>query len=87
MRDLLRISHPEVDRLVEAAIESGAPAARLTGAGFGGCAVVFAPHDRIEAVAEGLVRRYYSGRAGFDRANHLFEALPGPGALELRETA
>jgi galactokinase len=83
-RDQLRISHPEVDRLVVAALESGAPAARLTGAGFGGCAVVFAPQDRIEAIRLGLIERFYSGRAEFDPAQHLFEAPPGAGAIQLR---
>ncbi|MBA3976325.1 MAG: hypothetical protein C0504_19120 [Candidatus Solibacter sp.] len=82
-RDQLRISHPEVDRLVAAALESGAPAARLTGAGFGGCAVVFAPQDRIEAIRLGLIERFYAGRAEFDPAQHLFEAHPGAGAIEL----
>ena len=37
---------PALDRLVEAAMDSGAPGARLTGAGFGGCAVVFARQAR-----------------------------------------
>lgn len=83
-RDQLRISHPEVDRLVVAALDSGAPAARLTGAGFGGCAVVFAPQDRIEAVRQGLVERFYAGRTEFDPSQHLFEAHPGAGALQLR---
>ncbi len=82
-RDQLQISHPEVDRLVEAALASGAPAARLTGAGFGGCAVVFAQHDQLPAIRDGLIRRFYAGRPNFDPAQHLFEAQPGPGAIEL----
>jgi len=82
-RDQLQISHPEVDRLVQCALDSGAPAARLTGAGFGGCAVVFTPQDRVDAVREGIIGRFYSSRPGFDPANHLFVAQPGPGALEL----
>ncbi len=41
LRDRLQVSCPALDRLVEAAMESGALGARLTGAGFGGCAVVF----------------------------------------------
>ena len=42
LRDRLQVSCPALDRLVEAAMDSGAVGARLTGAGFGGCAVVFA---------------------------------------------
>lgn len=86
-RDQLQISHPEVDRLVQCALDSGAPAARLTGAGFGGCAVVFAPQDRLDEVREGIIQRFYASRPEFDPINHLFEAHPGSGALELLETA
>jgi len=82
-RDQLQISHPEVDRLVQCALDSGAPAARLTGAGFGGCAVVFAPQDRLSGIRDGIIQRFYASRMGFDPANHLFVARPGPGALEL----
>src|SRR6185369_7073659 len=40
LRDRLQVSCPPLDRLVDAAMASGAAGARLTGAGFGGCAVV-----------------------------------------------
>src|SRR3712207_798302 len=39
MRDDFEISTPELDAFVELAKESGAQGARLTGAGFGGCAI------------------------------------------------
>ena len=41
LRDLLRVSTPELDRIVAEAVSAGAIGARLTGAGFGGCAIVF----------------------------------------------
>jgi len=76
LRDRLRVSCPALDRLVEAAMESGAMGARLTGAGFGGCAVVFAERTALDNVQQGLVRRFYDGDP-----DHIFEAIAGPGAL------
>jgi galactokinase len=81
LRDLLRISNPSLDELVEAARESGARGARLTGAGFGGCAVVFCDAAERDRIGAELVRRYYSRRAGFDPEKHLIAAEPSSGAL------
>jgi galactokinase len=81
VRDDLRISCPALDALTAAALASGALGARLTGAGFGGCAVVFCHAAERERVAAGLVERYYSKHAGFDPAVHLMEAIPSGGAL------
>ncbi len=81
VRDDLRISCPALDRLTEAALASGALGARLTGAGFGGCAVVFCHAADRERVAAGLVERYYSKHSGFDPAVHLMVATPSAGAL------
>ena len=76
LRDYLKVSTPALDALVEAAMQSGALGARLTGAGFGGCAVALCRRRDIEAVREGIIARFYHGRAG-----HLFDAEPGNGAL------
>jgi galactokinase len=81
MRDRLKISTPALDRLVEDARASGATGARLTGAGFGGCAVVFCRRDQVEAVRAGLIERYYAGRQDFRPDLHLIDAEPAPGAL------
>jgi galactokinase len=81
LRDDLRVSSPPLDALVQAALEAGALGARLTGAGFGGCAVVLCRAADRDRVLDGLVERYYSTRAGFERQNHLFAAEPSAGAL------
>ena len=61
LRDLLRVSCPALDRLSEAAVDAGALGARLTGAGFGGCAVVLCRRQDSARVRRGLVERYYAG--------------------------
>ena len=81
LRDRLRVSCPALDRLVDAALQSGALGARLTGAGFGGCAVVFCRAADVAAVAHGLEERFYRGQPGFDRERHLIRAEPADGAL------
>lgn len=57
LRDRLHVSCPALDRLVDAALESGAIGARLTGAGFGGCAVIFCDTASADRVREGLIER------------------------------
>jgi galactokinase len=83
LRDRLRVSSPALDQLVETAVESGALGARLTGAGLGGCAVVFCQKRDLAAVRRGLIDRYYAGHPDFDPDRHLIDAQPGPGALHL----
>lgn len=72
-RDLYEISHPELDRLVEAAIASGALASRLTGAGFGGCTL-----QVVEKDAADRFEREMTKRLKLDQ--RLFRVAPSPGA-------
>ena len=69
LRDRLQVSVPALDSLVEAAMQSGALGARLTGAGFGGCAVVFCLRRDLERVRAGLTPR------------QVIDAEPGEGAV------
>jgi galactokinase len=76
LRDRLQVSCPALDRLVAAAMESGALGARLTGAGFGGCAVVFCRREDAGKVRSGLEERFYRGAE-----DQIIDAEPGPGAV------
>ena len=80
LRDRLRVSCAALDRLVESAMESGALGARLTGAGFGGCAVVLCRRDESAAIRRGIVDRYYAGFPEFEESCHLIDAVPSAGA-------
>jgi galactokinase len=86
LRDRLKVSCPELDCLVNAAMESGALGARLTGAGFGGCAVVFAARSDLPAVREGLMARFYSKNGGANAFPTIIDAEPGPGALSMENS-
>jgi galactokinase len=76
LRDRLQVSCPALDRLVGAALASGAIGARLTGGGFGGCAVVFCRREDLSKVHDGLVERFYAGNT-----DHILHAEPGRGAV------
>ena len=74
LRDDYEVSHPAVDRLVEASKHLGAFGARIVGAGFGGSAIALTSAARAPALAAALQE------AG---AVHTFVARPSAGATQL----
>ena len=58
LRDDYRVSTPELDSLVRLLVDEGALGARLTGAGFGGCAVALARSAEAPGIAERACGRY-----------------------------
>jgi galactokinase len=71
-------SLPELDLLVSLAAETGGVrAARLTGAGFGGCTVNLVEVDRAEAAAAEILDRY---RAATGRQGRAWVSTPADGA-------
>ncbi|MDJ0643926.1 MAG: galactokinase [Erythrobacter sp.] len=62
MRDLFEMSLPEIDGLVESAVEFGALGARLTGGGFGGCIVACLEQGRRASWLERLLAKHPQGR-------------------------
>jgi len=59
LRDDFEVSRPELDAMVEIArAQHGCYGARMTGAGFGGCAVALVARDAVERVATDVATRY-----------------------------
>jgi galactokinase len=80
MRDDFEISVPQLDAVVEAAQAAGALGARMTGGGFGGCAIALLPADEADALAADVLQVFA------DRGWHEpvpFTVLPSEGARAL----
>jgi mevalonate kinase len=74
MLEKIRVSSPEIERLVEGALEGGALGAKLAGSGGGGIILALAPPQRRQEVAQAIAR---AGGAA------LTPALAVPGAQVL----
>lgn len=73
----------ELDTIAEAAWEQdGVIGARMTGAGFGGCAIAIVKEDKVDAFKEN-VSRIYREKVGHDAI--FYTALIGEGATEITE--
>ncbi|MDQ2966443.1 MAG: galactokinase [Chloroflexota bacterium] len=78
LRDLFEVSSPELDALVEIATAvPGVAAARMTGAGFGGCTVNLVARDSVDGLREAIDREYHS-RTG--RRARVLAVEPADGA-------
>ena len=61
LRDLYECSSPELDWFVEQAMQiDGIRGARLTGAGWGGCAIALGAHDALTSAAPRLEAAYHA---------------------------
>ena len=77
LRDDYEVSTPELDTFVDAAEEHGARGARLTGAGFGGCAIALVLEDETAAFTNAC-EQAFEGR-GFEKPA-FYEFVPAAGA-------
>lgn len=77
LRDDYEVSTGELDAIVGFALDAGAAGARLTGAGFGGCAVALCDDSTVAPVMEALAARFYKPRVGGPPARDMmFVAKP-----------
>ncbi|MFD1721996.1 galactokinase [Amnibacterium endophyticum] len=81
MRDDFEISVPELDAVVEAARAAGAIGARMTGGGFGGCAIALLPGGDAAGLADRVLRDFAD--RGWT-APVPFTVVPSEGARALR---
>jgi galactokinase len=59
LRDDFEVTSPALDQMVASALKSaGCHGARMTGAGFGGCAVALVAAHRLEGFSRDVARRY-----------------------------
>lgn len=83
-RDLYECSCPELDELCSIARAAGAYGSRLTGAGWGGCSVHLVAEDKVDAVRDAWVEKYYKKRFPDITDERLAEAIvvskPGSGS-------
>jgi len=77
LRDDYDVSSLELDVAVEAAIHAGALGARLTGAGFGGCAIALVPQELADNVAMAVEHAFDQRRLAAPRS---FTATAATGA-------
>ena len=81
LRDLFAVSCRELDTLVSEAQKCpGVLGARMTGAGFGGCAVAIVRKDAVDAVCE-QVGRAYEAAVGYPCAFYVASIGGGPREL------
>ena len=78
LRDDFRVTVPQLDTAVDAALHAGALGARMTGGGFGGCTVALVRTDQVGDVKDAIDSAF--AQAGFDVPLH-FLATPAAGAM------
>ena len=80
--ELYECSCQELDTLVAICKSSGALGSRLTGAGWGGCAVSLIHSEDLQSFLTQVEERFYKDRVNSedDLARSLFATSPGPGA-------
>jgi galactokinase len=85
LRDLYEVSGIELDTVAEySKTNPNVAGARMTGAGFGGCAIALVKGDAFEEYAKG-VTEYYTSKIGY--APSVYSSLIGNGVGLLNEVA
>ncbi len=88
LRDLYDVSCPELDAMVEVAMDvPGVAGARMTGAGFGGCTVNLVHEDAVDEFQRTVLTRYMRkvnpSRLSFEPQVYVCRAEDGAGVIPL----
>ncbi len=75
LRDDYAVSSPELDLAVDTALAGGALGARMTGGGFGGCAIILVPAGDADRVARAIADAFAS--RGFNTPRHFLAEASG----------
>ena len=82
LRDLYEVSGKELDAVVEyAKTNPSVTGARMTGAGFGGCAIALVKATEFDNFSKGVIA-YYTNKIGY--APSVYKSLIGDGVGELK---
>jgi galactokinase len=81
LRDDYEVSCAELDTAVDAAVAAGALGARMTGGGFGGCAIALVREDAVAEVTGAVVAAFAAARFAQPR---VFVTVPSAGAAAVR---
>ncbi len=73
-------SIPEIDEMVDIAIEAGAVGAQISGAGMGGSMMALVKEENVKAVIDAMRTKYYEPH-GFEENVIVAEAVQGAGIL------
>ena len=85
-KNLYKCSCEELDELTGLALKNGAIGSRLTGAGWGGCAVSLVHENKIEEFIEKMTKSYYESERLSEKVkqigirNVIFVSKPVKGA-------
>ena len=77
LRDDYEVSTQELDTFVQTAEQQGAKGARLTGAGFGGCAIALVPETKTAALTKACEHTF--AEQEFEKPA-FYEFIPATGA-------
>jgi len=84
LRDLFEVSSPELDVMVEIAMDTpGVLGSRMTGAGFGGSTVALVERGAEQRLRDAVLREY-PARTGLTPRVFTVEPVGGAGVLESR---
>ncbi|WP_413627315.1 galactokinase [Fructilactobacillus vespulae] len=76
------VTGDNLDNLVHSAWENGAIGARMTGAGFGGCAIAIVPDEKVKDFMK-IVGKNYREKFGYEADFYIANISDGPQEMEL----